>query len=235
MNGRRGDDQQRGREVRPDQQRHPPEGHSGRTHGDDRDQEVERGRDRGGAGELHAEVEERLPQRRPGGERRVAGPAGVEGAARGEEAADEEQPGERQHPEAERVEAREGHVRGADHQRQDVVGDAGEDRDHEDEDHQHRVGGEEAVVGRRVDDLGARLGELGADQHRHQAAHEEEEEGGADVLDADHLVIGVEVEVVLPALGAVLGVVVGDRRHAGRPAQPVVEAAEAGEEAERRR
>ena len=144
-------------------------------------------------------------------------------------------PGDRQHPEAERVEAREGHVRRADHQRQDVVRDPGEDRDHEDEDHQHRVGREEAVVGAGVDDLGARLGELGPDQHRHQAADEEEEEGGADVLDADHLVIGVEAEVVLPALGAVLGVVLGDRRHAGRPAQPVVEAAEAEQEAERRR
>ena len=173
------------------------------------------------------------PNGAPGRERRVAGPAGVEGAARGEEAADEEDPGQRQHPEAERVEAREGHVRRADHQRQDVVREPGEDRDHEDEDHQHRVRREEAVVGRRFDDLGAGLGELGPDQHRHQAAEEEEDEGGDDVLDTDHLVVGVEFEVVLPALGAVLGVVVGNRRQAGGPAQPVVEAAEAGEEAER--
>ena len=43
----------------------------------------------------------------------------------------------------------------------------------------------------------------------------------------------LKLEVVLPALGAVLGVVVGDRRRAGGPAEPVVEAAEAGEEAER--
>ncbi len=150
----------------------------------------------------------------------------------GEEAGDEEDPGQRQHPEAERVEARESHVRRADHQRQDVVGDPGEDRDHEDEDHQHRVSGEEAVVGRRVDDLGARLRQLGPDQHRHQAADEEEEEGSDDVLDTDHLVVGVEFEVVLPALGAVLGVIVGDRRHSSGPAQPVVEAAEARQEAE---
>ena len=86
---------------------------------------------------------------------------------------------------------------------------------------------------RGVDDLGAGLRQLGPDQHRHQAADEEEEEGGADVLDADHLVIGVEAEVVLPALSAVLRVVLGDRRHADGPAQPVVEAAEAEQEAER--
>ncbi len=64
---------------------------------------------------------------------------------------------------------------------------------------------------------------------------EEEEEGDADVLDADHLVIGVELEVVLPAVGAVAGVVVGDRRLAGRPAEPVVEGAEADQPAERGR
>ena len=79
--------------------------------------------DRGGARELDAEVEEGLAQRGAGGERRVARPAGVEGAAGGKtKLAHEEQAGERQHPEAERVEARKGHVRRADHQRQDVVG-----------------------------------------------------------------------------------------------------------------
>ena len=50
---------------------------------------------------------------------------------------------------------------------------------------------------------------------------------------ADHLVIGVELEVVPPGLRAVLGVVVGDRRRAGGPAEPVVEAAEADQEADR--
>ena len=129
-------------------QRHPPEGHPRRAHGDDRDQEVERREDRGEAGELDADVEERLPERRPGRERRVAGPAGVEGAAGNEEAGHEEDPGERQEPEAERVQPREGHVRRAEHQRQDVVGDPGEDRDHEQEDHDRRVSREEPVVDR---------------------------------------------------------------------------------------
>ena len=46
-------DQQRGREVRPHEQRHPEEAHPRRAHRDDRDQEVQRGRDRGGARELH--------------------------------------------------------------------------------------------------------------------------------------------------------------------------------------
>src|SRR5919205_119170 len=48
--------------------------------------------------------------------------------------------------------------------------DSGEDRDDEDEDHQCRVRREEAVEEAGVDDLRARLGELGAHQHRDQAA-----------------------------------------------------------------
>ena len=82
----------------------------------------------------------------------------------------------------------------------DVVREPGEDRDDEDEDHQRRVRREEAVVGLRVDDLHARLGELGAEEHRHQAAEREEEERRDEVLDADHLVVGVDLEVVLPGL-----------------------------------
>ena len=79
---RRDHDQQRRREVRPHQQRHAPERHAGRTHRDDRDDEVERGHDRRGARELHADREEVLPQRRVVGQRRVGRPARVEGAAR---------------------------------------------------------------------------------------------------------------------------------------------------------
>ena len=75
--------------------------------------------------------------------------------------------------------------------------------------------------------------ELGADQHRDQAAAEEEEEGGDDVLDPDHLVIGVEAEVVLPRGRPVLGVLLGNGRLARCPAEPVVEAAQSDQEAER--
>ena len=59
-----------------------------------------------------------------------------------------------------------------------------------------------AVEDARIDDLGAGLGELGAHDHRQQAAEQEEEEGRDDVLDPDHLVIGVELEVVPPASSA---------------------------------
>ena len=68
--------------------------------------------------------------------------------------------------------------------------------------------GDEPVVGLRVHELHARLGELGAEEHRHQAADREEDERRHEVLDADHLVVGVDLEVVLPrACAPWLGVV----------------------------
>ena len=57
-------------------------------------------------------------------------------------------------------------------------------------------------------------------------ADQEEEERGDHVLDADHLVIGVDAEVVLPAARAVAGVVLRLRRLAEHVVHPVVEAAE---------
>ena len=65
--------------------------------------------------------EEHLPYRRVGGQRRVGRPAGGERAAGGEERRGHHHAGDRQHPERQRVQARERHVRRADHQRQDVV------------------------------------------------------------------------------------------------------------------
>ena len=77
------------------------------------------------------------------------------------------------------------------------------------------------------------LRELGAEDHRHEPADDEEEERRHEVLDADHLVVGVDAEVVAPAVGAVARVVLGPRRPAGDVVEPVVEGADAGEEADR--
>ena len=77
--------------------------------------------------------------------------------------------------------------------------------------------------------------ELGAHQHRDQAADEQEHERVDRVLDPDHLVIGVDPEVVLPRVRAVQRVVLGPRRLARRPVEPVVERAQTDQEEERRR
>jgi hypothetical protein len=215
------------------QQRHAEEAHSGSPHRDDRDEEVERRRDRGRAGELDTEREECLADRGCGRERRVGGPAGGERAARREERPQQHQSSDRQQPERQRVQARERHVRGADHQRQHEVREPREHRDHEQEDHQRRVYREQSVVGVRVDELAARLGELHAHQHREQPGDHEVREGVHDVLHADHLVVGVDAEVVLPAARAVGRVILRARRAPDRPVEPVVERAQADQEGER--
>ena len=144
------------------------------------------------------------------------------------------EPGDRQQPVRQRVQPRERHVRRADHQRDHVVAEAGEGRDHEQEDHQRGVHRDQAVEGLVVDELHAGPRELGAEQHRHHPAGDEEEDRRDQVLDADHLVVGVRAEVVLPRPAAVRRVVLRDRRRAARVPEPVVERAEAGEEADRR-
>ena len=87
---------------------------------------------------------------------------------------------------------------------------------------QRGVDREHAVVLLGGQELHPRLGQLGADQHRQQAADEQEEERGDRVLDPDHLVVGVDAEVVAPAVGAVRGVVLGPGGLARRPVEPVV-------------
>ena len=164
------------------------------------------------------------------GERRVGRPAGGEGAeerADGHHQAAGDAASNRQ-----RVQARERHVLGADHDRQDEVREAREGRDDEQEDHQRRVDAEEAVVGLAVADRLARARELGADQLGEDAADHEEGEDDHQVLDPDDLVVGVDLEVVAPARGAVHRVVLVVHPAPRHPAPPPVEAADADEEAD---
>ena len=174
------------------------------------------------------DVAERLVDR----ERRVVRPARADAGE--EERREQHDPGDREQPVGERVQPRERHVRRADHQREDVVREPCERRDDEQEDHQRRVHGEQLVVRLRVDVVRLRPRKLGAHEQREQAAGEEEEDRRRDVLDPDHLVIGVDAEVVLPAVRAVGRVVLRRRRPADRVRDPVVERSETGEEAERR-
>ena len=59
------------------------------------------------------------------------------------------------------------------------------------------------------------LRQLGADEHREHPAGQEEEDRGGEVLDPDHLVVGVDAEVVAPAVRAVARS--GPRARSGAP------------------
>ena len=108
----------------------------------------------------------------------------------------------------------------------------GEGRDDEQEDHDRRVRRDQAVVGVAREVLVARRRELRAEGLGEHAADQEEHERRDQVLDPDHLVVRVDLEVVAPAVGAVVGVPLGQLR-ADDVLRPVVEAADAGDEAER--
>ena len=111
--------------------------------------------------------------------------------------------------------------------------EAGERGDDEQEDHQRRVHREERVVGRGREVLQARRRQLGADALGQHPADDEEDERRHQVLDADHLVVGVDLEVVLPRVRAVVGVILVRRGGvADQVAPPVVPAADADGEAD---
>ena len=128
--------------------------------------------------------------------------------------------GDRQHPERQRVEARERHVRRADHERQDVVRQPGEDRDDEQEDQERRVDAEEAVERVRRRRTG---GPAAASSARMSIAirppTNRKKNEVTTYCDADDLVVGVDLEVVLPRVRAVVGVVLRARLAARPPSR----------------
>ncbi len=125
---------------RPDEQRHPRPAHAGGAHVLDRDDEVDRAGERGEREDVEREdpqvlaVSGRLQR-----ERRVGRPAGVGRAPLREEGQAEDEAGEEVEPVREGVEAREGHVPGADHQRHEEVAEARQDGHDDEEDHPRAV------------------------------------------------------------------------------------------------
>ena len=100
-------------------------------------------------------------------------------------------PAERQHPERQRVDPRERHVRRADLERHDVVPEARQHRDDEQEDHHRPVHREELVV-ERSSWTSWRPGAASSVRtaEGEEPADEEEDERVDDVEDPDLLVVG---------------------------------------------
>ena len=176
----------------------------GRAHLEDRHEEVDAAQDRARPDQRQAHDPEVLAgpgrgQRPVLGQRRVARPAGRCRAA-GDEAEEQQDAAERQHPERQGVDPRERHVRRADLERHDVVPEADQHRDDEQEDHHRPVHREELVVDVLVgEELDARLGQLGPDEEGEDPGEEEEDERVDEVEDPDLLVIGRREPLVQPA------------------------------------
>ncbi len=206
---REGEEQQQGgNELRPHEERQARQRQScaAALHdGDDHVHRVERRR--------HADQEDAdQPERLAGGfdhrERRVRRPAGSRGAAFDEEARDHDHAGKEVKPEAERVETRKCHLRRANLDWDEVVGErAGGERHHGEEDHHRAVHRDQLVVELGQHDAAGRVGiaeqdgdprrqrlawprQLPSHQDHQEKSDQQEYEGGEAVLQAYRLVIG---------------------------------------------
>ncbi len=134
-------------------------------------------------------------------ERRVERPAGVDAAV--EERPQREGPADRVEVPREQVDAREREVLRPDHERdQEVPEDRRDARDEEEEDHQHAVHREQAVVDVGLEEVALGRRELHADEDRHEAAEREEDAHGDEVEKGDALVVA-RPEPRLEAVGRV--------------------------------
>src|SRR5690606_18082602 len=106
----------------------------------------------------------------------VGEPAEGGGAVGGEEGGHGDQSAEQKQPVAGGVEAGEGDVGGADLQRHDDVGEAGEQGGGEQQQHDHPVHGEQLVVLFVGEQLHVGGGQFGADEQGHDAGGQEEAE-----------------------------------------------------------
>jgi len=219
--------QEHGHQHRPDEQRHPVQGHSRRAHVEDGGDEVDGAQDRGGAGQVDrqdGQVHGGASVAR-GRQRRIEGPAAAEaeaGTAVHEHRDAQQDPGRHQQPERDIVHPREGHVRRADHQRHEPVAEAADHRRHDhEEDHDQGVGGDHHVVAvlagldqaelrqqaAVAEHLDARLGQFPADQAGERPAHQARHDGEQQVQGADVLVVG-GIHPAAPAVRVVVCVVV---------------------------
>ena len=194
-------DQRRGGQVGPHEQRHPPEAHARSAHGHDGDQEVDGGRDR------RRSRRTARPSPRTSARGARAPTAWRSSSSRRRTA----RPGTTTPctcPATGSIQNESAFRRGkAMSWAPIMIGmtklpEPGERGDDEQEDHQRRVHREERVVGGRREVLQARRRQLGAHALGQHAADDEEDERRHQVLDADHLVVGVDLEVVLPRVRA---------------------------------
>ncbi|NCL75368.1 hypothetical protein AIIKEEIJ_02828 [Rhodococcus sp. YH1] len=186
-------DQQRGDEGVPGEDRHPEHGHAGGAQAHDGGDEVDRTEDRAETADGESEDPQvgtdagRVQRVR---QRHIRRPPEVGRASGGEEAGGGHEPAEDVEPEAHRIESGKGHVRSADLQRQQIVGEAEEHRGRVQQQHDRAVHGEQLVVLLVRQELQAGHGELTTDEQCHEAADEEPREGRHDVHHADDLVVG---------------------------------------------
>ncbi len=120
----------------------------------------------------------------------------------------------REHPEPDGVDPREGHVVGPDEQREDVVPDAVEHGEDEEDQHRQPVGGKERVVGLGRPDVRGRCQQFRPEHHRVDAAPQASNGTESDVQQSDVTVVRRRqppVQLGPHAVDLVLEPLAGDR------------------------
>ncbi len=175
--------------MRPDEQRQTVPGHARGAHAVDGDHKIQPGQDRREprnenrqAGLNHLCIAE------GGAERRVERPACVHAA--GEHAMQHQRAGDDVEIPAQKINAREGQVLGADHQRdQEIAQHRRDGRDQEEKDHHLAVHGEELVVGVGLHQVAHRSQQLQPDQQGEKSSNKEEESNRKQIEQRDALVV----------------------------------------------
>ncbi|MPM67444.1 hypothetical protein SDC9_114366 [bioreactor metagenome] len=204
-----------GHQDGPGEDRHPEHGHARGPQGHDRGDEVDRTEDRGQA----EHVEARRPQVTAGTrgvdgvrQRRVREPAEARRALGGEEAEAGGDRAEHVQPVGEGVQPRESDVGGTDLERHQRVGEAGERRRREHQQHDRAVHGEELVVGLVVQVLQTRVRQLRPHEEGEDTTDGEEEQRRHQVHVTEQLVVGRGEPVHDPRPGGHGGLLTGFRR-----------------------
>ena len=142
-----------------------------------------------------------MPQGVLNAHRWIGPPTGLGRSARNKKAGHQQHGKHRHQPERRRVQLGERHVGRADHGGNQQIVQAVEDREQKQEQHHcsmHRV---EAVVNGGIHQIRLWCDQLASDNHRQQSSHQEEQQRSGDVLNANHLGIGVDAEKALPVIG----------------------------------
>ncbi len=192
-------DQQRGDQGVPREDRHTPHGHARCTQADDGGNEVHRTKDGAEARQCQTEDPEvSADARRERGvrQRSVGEPTKAGCTLRGEVAGQGDGRTEGEEPEGQRVQTWEGNVRRANLQRHHDVGETCEERGGEHQEHDGAMHGEQLVVlFLGLQDLHTWFEQLCTDQQRHDATDAEEDERHDQVHVPDLLVVGRSNEV----------------------------------------
>jgi hypothetical protein len=179
----------------PREDRHSQQTHAGRPHVERRDHEVDRSSRGRNAEQQQAEHPEvGAPPGQIAGDAGIGGipePATI-GRATEEEARIQKQATQEERPVTHGVHAWEGHVPGADLERDHVVGEANRQRHDDEEDHRRAVHGEDLVVLVGRQDVPVGPGQLQPDEEGFGSADQEEGESGHRVEDSELLVIDGE-------------------------------------------